>query len=254
MTTFLRGAALTSRITSLVKEHFASVSGEGVRKTGKRGRPFTKTIQDVANDYLAPFPAELAALLQERADFIEGFIDALVANRRALTEEESNYILNGIDVVEGKDADGNDIVKHYGGRDALAMGVLDGEPTQVDIFNRFSVQRKPGERLGYAVYRRFQEIKDFVQQEATRANRTLYIVVERYAVDRNLRDVLTATKHHAPLSAVGLMSKNVVTIIVTDNLKDYKGFIATLAVMEPQAATVQTKAEVKVEAVEPALV
>lgn len=245
--TLLRGAALASRITTMVREHFAAVSGEGVRKPGKRGRPFTKTIQDVANDYLAPFPAELAASLQERPDLIEGFIDALVANRRSLSEEESNYILNGIDIVEGQDEEGNDIVKHYGGRDALAMGVLDGEPTQVDTFNRYSVQRKTGERLGYAVYRRFNEIKDFIQQEANRANKTLYIVVERYAIERNLRDEMTATKYRAPLSAVGLMSKNVVTIIVTDNLKDYKGFIAVLSVVSPGIATVKTKAEVTVE-------
>jgi hypothetical protein len=220
-------------VLSLIRQHF---SKDGIPvKTGKRGRPYTKSIQDVANDYLAPLPQGLVEGISENVDLIGSFLNELVRNRRPLTEAESEYILNGIDIVEGEDEEGNEIVKHYGGRDAQAMGVLNGEPTQNDIYVRFSVEANEKESIGTVFKRRAERALSFAQDEANEAGRTLYVIVERYAVERNLRDEKTALTHKAPLSAVGLMSKNVVAIIVTDNReKSYKGQVALVGTCTPQ--------------------
>lgn len=201
-------------ISNLVDTRFAKNGIPVV--TGKRGRRYTHSIEDVANDYLVPFPAPLLDDISENIELIGGLLDALVAARRSLTEEESLYISKG--------------------RDAQAMTVLNGEPNQVDVFTRFLVSGRRGVKIGTIFQRRVKIAIQYAQSEANELNRTLYVIVQRYSVERNLRDALTASKHGAPASAVGLMSKNIFAIIVTDNSqKTYKGQIATVATCSPEA-------------------
>lgn len=208
-------------VLRLISENFAK-GGNPVQ--GKRGRRYSKSIQDVANDYVSNLPQGLVEGISENPELIGSFINELVRNRRPLTDEEAAYILNG--------------------RDAEAMGTLNGEPTQSDIFIRFSVEATETESLGTAFKRRAKKAISFAQEEANELRKTLYVVVERYAVERNLRDLPTATKHNAPLSAVGLMSRNIVALVVTDKLKAYKGAIATVATCSPEAGEIDSLAHV----------
>jgi hypothetical protein len=208
----LQGAVLKSAVTKIIAGIFPSVRGESV-KTGKRGRPVNSLIGDFADDYLREFPSKVSELLNEQPDLIGGFLDALTANRRPLTDEEAEAIATG--------------------RDAETMGLLNGEPTQSDVFNRYSVIRNEGERLGLAFQRRALQVAVYAQSEANESRKVLYMFVERYATDRNLRDAATAEKYGMPLSAVGLMSPNVVAIVVTDNPKAFKGLVARVGTFTP---------------------
>ena len=211
-------------INQLIEENFAKSKSAPVRH-GVKGRPYSKTIGDVANNYLSEFPQNINIAINENPMLISAFISALSANRRALTKEESEYIMQG--------------------RDVAVMGEMGGEASQQDIFNRYTVSRRKGESLGRAVYRRYREIKDFVQAEANRSNTTLYIIPERYSIDRNVRDPLTAKKWGAPASLVEFASKNVASIIVTDKLKEYKGMVGVMATITPSVPLVKHKRNFK---------
>lgn len=191
--------------------------------TGKQGRPVTSTFEDFANSYAKPLPSTVTSVINENVQLIAGFIQALADSRRALDETESLYVSTG--------------------RDAQAMALIDDEPTQSDVFIRLSVERKEldngsMETLSQAFTRRAKVAMKVARLEANESRRTLYVFVERYAVERNLRDEPTAKKHGAPLSAVGLMSKNIVTLVITDNEKAYKGLLARVATITPEIVKV----------------
>lgn len=226
----LQGVVLKSAVAKIIASIFPKVRGESV-KTGKQGRPVTALLGDFADDYLREFPNGVAQKLNEQADLIGGFIDALVASRRPLESHEASAI--------------------EGGRDAEVMGLLDGEPTQIDVFHRFTVVRNTGERLGLAFQRDAIAIGAFAQSEANRTSKSLYMFVERYATDRNLRDEATAKKFGMPESAVGLMSPNVVAIVVTDNPKAFKGLIARVGSYAPEPKKKVTKATEDAKATTP---
>ena len=217
----LQGAVLFAVVDKIIATVFPKRRGEKVYRTdletGKRtqGAPTTSLLGDFADDYLRKFPEALSEMLNDQPpEVIGAFIDRLIAARRTPTAGEAFAIASG--------------------RDAKAMGTINGEPTQVDVFNRYSVVRDEDERLGLAFARRCVQVQEYAQQEANETGKTLSVWTERYATDRNLRDEKTAEKYGMPLSAVGLMSPNTLALVVTDNPKAFKGLICRCGVFSPE--------------------
>lgn len=233
----LTKAAIRNKVNSIIDQTWPKVKCEtdmrgckcaGHVRTGGKGRPVTNTFEDIANNYIKTLPSTVVSVINENLPMIAGFIDALVAARRELTEEEKNYISTG--------------------RDAQVMGLLEGEPTQNDVFIRLSVERQlledgTRETLGAAFLRRATRAIEIAQDEANESQKTIYVLVERYAAERNLRDQATAVKHGAPLSAVELMSKNLLTLVITDSNKIYKGLLARVATCTPEAPVLPERDE-----------
>jgi hypothetical protein len=207
--------------TDLVAKYF-STDGVTPVKTGKRGRPVVRTVADAAGDYLSPLPQGLLEELGEDPSLTAGLLDVLALHRRELTGKEKRYVLSS--------------------RDASVMKLLDEEPSQEDYFVRFTVERKEKETLGEAFLRRYNSIVKFAQEEANNIERPLYIIVCRYAVERGLRNEKEACEEGAPLSGIGLMSKNIVSIILTDNAqKEYKGQVSVVATLLPEVNQAEVK-------------
>jgi len=225
----LKGLELVNYTRSLIRKHLARVERRTYRnakgrlvvkqnlipcKNGKAGRPVTSTLRDVANNYLFDLPQDLQMAIAEQPEIICFFTDELVRTRRELTLKELNYLKTS--------------------RDAKSMGLLEGEPVQQDLYHRFTVVKKPGERIGYAIKKRYESLLDFAQQEANLNNETLYIVLSRYCLERNARSKGKALEFDCPSSLVGLTSKNIFSIIITNTLKQYKGQLALMKTVEPQ--------------------
>ena len=187
-------------------------AGEKIIQKGS-GRPITTTLQDIAHEYDRKLPATLRAFT-DKPDLLAGLIDRLASLRRHLTQEERDAIASG--------------------RDAKAMDLLNDEPVQGDIFMSYPVIRYDDETLGDAFLRRFDDSLLHAQIEALAAQRDVYVYVCLYAVERNLRDRQTAEKYAMPLSAVGLMSTNIVSILISDHAKAYRGALPRAAIVHPQ--------------------
>ena len=213
----LYGIVRKQAVDRIIASVFPQKRGESVKRmidgAATNGKPTTCLLEDYANDYERRFPKALREAIDGQIDLIAGFLDALAAARRKLTPDEAEDIANG--------------------RDAIVMGTLNGEPVQVDIFHRYLIVREDDETLGQAFERLVGMIDLFAQMQADMCAKTLHVFVERYATDRNLRDVKLAEEFGMPLSAVGLMSPNICAIVVTDTPKAFKGLVARCATYSP---------------------
>jgi hypothetical protein len=209
----MQGIVLVNAVQTIIAKVLAGAGREKVL-TGKRGRPVKLGIESFANKREREFPAGIESALTDNVDLIGGFLDALASSRREMTPDEAEYVMTG--------------------RDAEAMGLLDGEPVQSDVYSAHPVIRHEGESLGLAFRRRMRDVAAIAQIEANAHRKTMFVYVCRFAVERNLRDRATAVKYEAPLSAVGLMSRNIVQIIITDTPKAYAGALPRCAKVEPE--------------------
>ena len=209
------------KIENLLASALPTVPGTKV-KTGKRGRPVTSDLSAYANNREKPLPDTLAPLT-DNVRLIAGFLDALSSARRELTEAEAEAIAEG--------------------RDASAMDLLNGEPVQSDVFLSFPVVRNDDETLGDAFRREVREALDIAQFLATKRRRDISVYVTRYATERNLRDAATAKKYEMPQSAVGLMSRNIVGLIITDYPKAFKGEVARCGIRVPEPRRTASEAK-----------
>lgn len=222
------GAVINSQTVRLLTAALPSVKGE-VIKTGKRGRPVSTTLAELAADYTLKLPETVTGPLTDNPELIAGFVDAYVAARRDATDEENEAIA--------------------GGRDAQAMNLLDGEPVQSDTFLSFPVIRGEDETLGRALRRDLADAFDMARIFAKKRKTEMYVFVTRYAWERNYRDEATAKKYGLPLSGVGLPSRNILGIIVTDNGdKAYTGVIARAGVVTAQTPEPTPKGKGKAKA------
>ena len=212
----LAGAALASALKkskAAIAEFFPKAAGEVV-KVGQ-GRPIESQVGRYADEYLRKFPAFVRAKIANNPVEVAALIDLLVENRRELTKEEAHYIANG--------------------RDAQVMGTLDGEPCQSEINIPFPVMREEDQTLGEAFLEAFRDLEAAAQSYANKTRKTLYAIAERYACERNLRNENLAKEYGAPLTAVGVMSKNIGCITLTDNAgKLPHGAVARMATFTPE--------------------
>jgi len=209
-----------------IRQTLVNAFGALAERTGKKGRPVSRTFFAFANNYLANLSAKQEELVHKNPKAIAVLLDTCHDERMELSHDQVERLGYTTDA-------------HY-------MGMLDDEPCQVDVNTRILIRRKKvNETLGRAFARRWNHIANTAQAEANEANKTVYAVVMRYAICRDARTQKEATKANiADLTFVP--SKNIGAVFITDNVdKKYKGYVAIAGEWSPIAKTKRVKGRTK---------
>jgi hypothetical protein len=210
-----------------IRETLVNAFGADAARTGKKGRPVSRSMTAFANNYLATLAATQEKIVHKNPKAIAVLLDTLVSERIELSQDALGRLADT--------------------KDAQVMGMLLDEPCQVVVNTRILVSRRNAkETLGRAFARRMNHISNVAQEAANESGRTVYAVVTRYAICRDARTKADAIR--AGIDDLAFVpSQNTLAVIITDDiLTSYKGYLAIAGEWSPVVAkTKRAKAPAK---------